>query len=413
MQHEGYTPDPGVWFRMQDRLQELSSAASYSNWIAPLRCRTLELPERRLVLVAPNRDVQVWVQSELADRILSAAADLALPVSSLAIEVEAAPARPAAPEPLAQWRHTRRSAAADTLWDPTRADADDVGFLHSFLAQVGLPRKRVTNPDGSPALWYERRSGNCALEVQAGKIDNGKEFVLQPIPYGPKPRLMLMDICTRAVQTRSAEVDLESSVRQYLTKRLDVGWGGGRNGQYTLFRKQALALAACSLRLAVEQGSRVVQFQGMPIAKFEAWVENEDAQQPLWPGHLKLSAEFYGSLVDHGLPVDMRAYHALSHSSLAMDLYTFLAHRLWRIDGSVEIGWEQMRDAMAPEYAGIKDFRRQFLKALAAVQEVYPEARGRVQPVRGRVRLYRGNPPVEPKAPRPPGKRPKGPIIDI
>ena len=234
MQHEGHTTDPGFWFRMQDRLRELSSDASYANWIAPLRCRALELPERRLVLVAPNPDAQAWVQSALVDRILSAAADLALPVSSVSIEVEAAPPRPAAPEPLAQRRHTRRFAAADTLWGPTQAAGGDVGFLHSFLAQVGLPRKRVTNPDGSPALWYERRSGNCALAVQAGKIDNGKEFVLQPIPYGPKPRLMLMDICTRAVQARSAEVDLEPSVRQYLAKRLGTGWGGGRIGRNRL-----------------------------------------------------------------------------------------------------------------------------------------------------------------------------------
>ena len=411
MRHGGSTTDAGTWSRIQNHLQERSSAASYTNWIAPLRF--LGLSRGCLRLAAPNPGVQAWVRAEVADRILSAAADLSLPVSFVDVEVEDPdPEQPAVP-PLPQHRRIRRSAAADTLWNPKQADTGDIGFLHSFLAQVGLPRKRVTNLDGSPALWYERRSGNCALLVQAGKIDNGKEFVLQPIPYGPKPRLMLMDICTRSVQTRSPEVDLEPSVRQYLTKRLSVGWGGGRNGQYTLFRKQSLALAACSMRLAVEQGQRVVQFQGMPIAKFEAWIENEDAQQPLWPGKLSLSAEFYGSLIDHGLPVDMRAYHALSHSALAMDLYTFLAHRMWRIDGSIEIGWEQMRDAMAPEYAEIRVFRRHFLKALAAVQEVYPEAKGRVHPIRGRVRIYQGNPPVEPKSPRPSGKRPKGPIVDI
>lgn len=409
MQHADYTTDPEAWYRIQSLIKERLSAASYTNWIEPLRFR--ELQAEHLVLAAPNPDVQAWVQSEMTGRILDAAADLGLPVKSVTIAV-APPAieHPSVP-PLAQHRHnTTRSPASDTLWYPTRADSGDIGFLHSFLAQVGLPRKRVVYPDGSPALRYERRSGNSALLVQAGEIDNGKEFVLQPIPYGPKPRLMLMDICTRAVQARSPEVDLESSVRQYLTKRLGVGWGGGRNGQYTLFRKQALALAACSMRLAVEQGERVVQFQGMPISKFEAWINNEDGQQPLWPGKLRLSAEFYGSLIDHGLPVAMRAYHALSHSALAMDLYTFLAHRLWRIEGSAEIGWKQLRDAMAPEYAEIRNFRRDFLKALAAVQEVYPESKQRVQPIRGRVRLYRADPPINPKAPRRQGK---GPVIDV
>ena len=411
MQHEGYTTDPGPWPRTQNLLQERLSAASYTNWIEPLRFR--KLWGGHLVLVAPNPDVQAWVQSAMTGRILSAAADLGLPVKSVTVEVAASILERQSAPPLVQHRHTRRSAAADPLWYPPRDGSGDVGFLHSFLAQVGLPRKRAVNPDGSPAPRYERRSGNCALLVQAGGIDNGKEFVLQPIPYGPKPRLMLMDICTRALQARSPEVDLEPSVRQYLMKRLGVGWGGGRNGQYTLFRKQALALAACSMRLAVEQGGRVVQFQGMPISRFEAWVVNEDDQQPLWPGKLRLSAEFYGSLIDHGLPVDMRAYHSLSHSALAMDLYTFLAHRLWRISGSIEISWEQLRDAMAPEYGEIRNFRRDFLKALASVQEVYPESKGRVHPIRGRVRLYRADPPVEPKAPRQPGRRPKGPVIDV
>ena len=221
---------------------------------------------------------------------------------------------------------------------------------------------------------------------------------------------MLMDICTRAVQERSPEVTLESSVRAYMTKRLGVGWGGGRNGQYTLFRKQAIALAACSMRFSVEQQSRVVQFQGMPIAQFEAWVDNEGDQRSLWPGKLRLSAEFYGSLIDHGLPVDMQAYHALSHSALAMDLYTFLAHRLWRIDGVVDISWRRLRDAMAPEYSRVRYFRQELLKALKAVQGVYPESKGRIQPVRGRLRLYRGDPPVKPRAPR---RNRKGAVINV
>ena len=176
---------------------------------------------------------------------------------------------------------------------------------------------------------------------------------------------MLMDICTRAIQERSPEIALESSVRAYMTKRLGIGWDGGRNGQYTLFRKQAIALATCSMRFSVEQQSRVVQFQGMPIAQFEVWVDNEGDQRSLWPGKLRLSVEFYGSLIDHGLPIDMQAYHALSHSALAMDLYTFLAHRLWRIDGVVDISWQRLRDAMAPEYSRVRYFRQEFLKALS------------------------------------------------
>ena len=385
------------WERISERLRPQfgNKTTIYANWIEPLRF--LAVVGGRLRLAAPNVTVRDYVQAQYTQSILSAAADLGLGIAAVELEVDE---RPVPAQPLVQQRSPRRSAAVDTLWDPVRGGGGDIAFMHAFLAQVGLPRKQVRNPDGSQAIRYERRSGNCAFLVQAGEIDNGKGFVLQPIPYGPKPRLMLVDICTRAVQRRSPEVDLEPSVRAYLTKRLDVGWGGGRNGQYTLFRKQALALAASSMRFAVEQDERVVQFQGMPVSQFEAWVVSEGEQQPLWPGRLKLSVEFYESLVNHGLPLDMRAYRALSHSSLAMDIYAFLAHRLWRVADPVEISWGQLRDAMGPEYADVRVFRRKFMNALTAVQAVYPESQGRVHPVRGRLRLYRAKPPVAPLPPR-------------
>lgn len=398
---------PNEWARICDQLQSSVSEGAYTNWLAPLRFHSATGDCIRLV--APSRHIRDWVRTEYMAAIVAAATALGFDIASVEIEADEEPMAAVAP-PMVQHRNTRRSAAADTLWKP--GQDGDIAYLHSFLAQTGLPRKRVRDPNGGNALWYERSSGNCKLAIQAGATWQGSRLVTHPIPYGPKPRLMLMDICTRAVQTRSPEVDLEPSVRQYLTNRLGVGWGGGRNGPYTLFRKQALALAACSLQLSVHQDARVVQFQGKPISQFEAWLENKGDQQPLWPGSLRLSAEFYGSLIDHGLPIDMRAYHALSCSAMAMDLYTFLAHRLWRIDGSVEIGWEQMRAAMAPEYGEIRNFRRDFLKALKDVQEVYPESKGRVQPIRGRVRLYHGSPPVEPKAPRRYGKSPKGQVID-
>lgn len=397
------------WDRILERLRGQVSTASYENWLAPLLFS--RLGTRRLHLTAPNQDVRDWVQVEYVPGILTAAAELGLDISSVVLEAGAQTGLAGVPPPIAQHRHTGRGAAVDPLGKPTHGGDGDIAYLHSFLAQVGLPRSKPKNPDGTPALRYERRSGNCALLVQAGEADDGKRFVQQPIPYGPKPRLMLMDICTRALRERSPDVDLEPSVRQYLTKRLDLQWSGGRKGQYTLFRKQAIALAACSMRLAIQQDRRVIQFQGMPISKFEAWVVDEGGQRPLWPGHLKLSTEFYESLLEHGLPIDMQAYQALSHSALAMDIYTFLAHRLRRIDGSVEISWERLRDAMAPEYSQIRHFREKFLGALKAVQEVYPGSRGRIEPIRGRLRLYRGEAPIESRGARR-KQKPGGPTID-
>ena len=60
-----------------------------------------------------------------------------------------------------------------------RPDDDDRGYMHSIMCQVGLPRSKVD------ATSFERHSGGAALLVEAGKLWDGKQFVQQPIPYGP------------------------------------------------------------------------------------------------------------------------------------------------------------------------------------------------------------------------------------
>ena len=391
------TEDSG-WSRILEAVAVAVAPVAYSNWFEPLECRSFV--DGHLTLVAPNIDVKEMLEGGAPVSIQEAAAAASVRLTTLSIEIRPEDSSDSV-ETLCQ--HKTRVAPDACMAEAldlveSADDTDTIAYLHSFLAQIGLPRSRQRSPDGSDVLEYERRSGNCALLVQAGLIDTGRGFVRQPIPYGPKARLMLMDICTRAVKSRSPEVDLEPSVRQYLTKRLGLEWGGGKRGQYTLFRKQALALAACSMRLVVERGNRVTQFQGMPISRFDAWAVNDDGVQlPLWPGELRLSTEFYESLIEHGLPIDMQAYHALSHSALAMDIYTFLAHRLHRIANPVVISWRTLRDAMGPEYVEVRDFRRRFLAALEKVTEVYPEAQGRIEVLSGRVRLHHTAPPVMPR----------------
>lgn len=406
MQQEQRDASSNTWERILGRVQARVGAIAFGNWFEPTKFVSLENEVLRLTV--PDSAVRSWLLAEYDSLILAAARPEG--ATALEIEVEERSVQPSPPKPLAPYRHTRRSAASEALWDPKRSRAANLAFLHSYFAQVGLPRslKAIKNADGTFKTRYLHRAGNCALLVRAGEIAVDGEFVLQPLPYGPKPRLMFADICTRAIQTRSPEVDMEESVRQYLERRLGLSWGGGNRGQYTLFRKQSLALAACSLVLAVEQDKRVIQFQGAPIARFDAWVGNEGSQRALWPGSLRLTAEFFGSLLDHGLPIQREAYWALSGSPLAMDVYVFLAHRLWRVDGYVDIPWRRMRDAMGPEYRSVKKFRDDFLAAVKAVEKVYPDAQGRIEAPRGRCRLRHAPPPVVPFSPSRRRRNPKG-----
>jgi len=120
-----------------------------------------------------------------------------------------------------------------------------------------------------------------------------------------------------------------------------------------------------------------VTVDAKPIKRFEAWLQQDESQPTLWPGVLELSPEFYETLTEHAVPLDYRALSALKHSALALDIYTWLAHRLWRIarpQGSM-LSWTNLREQFGQEYRNPKDFKKEFREVLKQVKLVYPSAR--------------------------------------
>ena len=161
-----------------------------------------------------------------------------------------------------------------------------------------------------------------------------------------------------------------------------------------MFRKQMEALAACRLTIGMKSEGKVVTVDAKPINLFETRLQHDDSQQTLWPGVLELSQDFYDTLAQHAVQLDYRPLSALKHSALALDVYTWLAHRLCRIKqatGSM-LSWENLRDQFGQEYAISKDFKREFRNALHQVRLVYPDAR--IEEVPGGIVLRESPPPI-------------------
>lgn len=260
---------------------------------------------------------------------------------------------------------------------------DEMAFTHSVLCQVGLPRSKV---DGREFL---RQSGAAWLNIQAGMLDEGNGPVLQPIPYGPLPRIALAWVSTFAVRHKTREIHIGDSAADFL--RL-VGMDD-QGARYKNLRKQMHALAACRLQLGLKGRT----FNGNPVEQFDAWLSNGGThQKTLWPGVMHLSDGYFHQLLEHGVPLDNRALHALKGSSLALDVYTWLAHRLHRIEGRpVILHWKSLREQFAQEYQGKdpdNDFKKKFLPALSAALAVYPQAK--VKKVTGGLLLQPSPPPI-------------------
>lgn len=265
-------------------------------------------------------------------------------------------------------------------------EPEQVQFQHTVLCQTGLPRRRVHSRS------FERRSGHMSILLEAGSLFDGMGFVEQPLPYGAIPRLVMVHLSTEAVRTRQRCVEVGESMRQFLTT-LGLPTNGGVRGGYTAFRRQMAALAACRLTLGMHVGARAMTVDAKPIRRFEAWLQHDGTQRTLWPGVMELSQEFYDTLAEHAVPLDRRALASLKHSALALDVYTWLAHRLCRVRGhSVRLSWQNLREQFGQEYQDARNFKHAFRAALCQVLAVYPDAR--VSTVSGGLELRPSRPPL-------------------
>jgi hypothetical protein len=258
----------------------------------------------------------------------------------------------------------------------------DLAFIHAVLCQVGLPRSGVKDDS------FLRRCGDAWLHVQAGYLDLGDGPVKQCIPYGPMPRLALAWITTYIKKHKTREIPLGESPYEFL-HMMGLDNTGHR---YPTLEKQMNALAACRLQL----GGKGTTFNGEPVEQFDAWVrKRKDNQRPLWPGRMLASANFVNAVMEgRVVPVDFRAMIELP-GSLAMDIYCWMAQRLWWLERGYTLHWKALREQFAQEYKGEnadKDFKKEFLAVLPHVRKVYPQAR--VKQVKGGLLLLPSPPPV-------------------
>jgi hypothetical protein len=270
------------------------------------------------------------------------------------------------------------------LNENTESRPDSVEYQHSLLCALTLPRSN------QPGREFIREYQGRSLKLEAGELYDGKMWIPQPLPYGPKARLAFMHICTEAMKAQSRFIEIERSARAFM-ERIGLDDGGS---QYRLFRKQMNALSACRLKLGyIKPDGRAVSFETKPIEQFEAWVTRDDENQPaLWASCLTLSEAFYQDLIKHAVPLSANALRALSNSALALDYYGLFAYRLHALEKPLFISWQQLHEQIGQEYADAKDFKRWSLPAIKATLEVYPSAK--VEQIRGGLILKPSPPPI-------------------
>lgn len=283
-------------------------------------------------------------------------------------------------------RHLERLIDASTA---IRSEPPErIDFLHTIQCQIGIPYK---NPGDHVREW-DRKQGNASLRIEAGSAIDPQtgEFVKLGLPYGEKPRLVLIHLASEAVRSGNPVVDVEGSMTAF-----GRSLGLQTNGQQLKSLKDQLArLAAASMRMGVVEEGRAVQVQTHFVSAFDLWFPKQSDQRVLWPSTVRLSEEYFQSLDKHAVPLDHRAVAILASSSMALDVYVWLAQRLHRVPpGRPQmITWAALHDQFGQGFARVRDFRRRFLQTLHHVQAAYPNARLSASEVG--LRLENSPPPV-------------------
>ena len=188
----------------------------------------------------------------------------------------------------------------DTADDIAATGPDELVYQHSVACQCAMPASRQKG-----ALSWTRQQGRAILQMEAGMVLNPRtgEFEQLELPYGPKPRLILMHLNGEAIRRQSPVIPVEDSMTAFF-RRLMGRTQDGR--QVRMLKHQLSALAAATIRLGIADGERAMQVNTQIVSAFDPWMERDERQRVLWPTALRLSLDYYDSLTRYAVPLDER-----------------------------------------------------------------------------------------------------------
>jgi hypothetical protein len=271
-------------------------------------------------------------------------------------------------------------------------ESDELTFSARELVQATLPHQ---TPRGNPPVW-SRVNGNYTLLIKPGyKTDRktGKPICIG-YPFGNIPRLLLYWLTTEALRIGSRHLELGGSLAGFMRELgLDPD-RGGRGSSRARLHDQIDRLFNSSISFQYsEEGHR--QWLNMEVSsKGELWWDfKRPDQTDLFSSWIELGETFYEAIIAHPIPLDMRTLQALKSSSMALDLYAWLAYRSHRVNQSKQpafVAWKLLHQQVGAGYENAKDFKRYAKIALRKVLIVYHHLK--VEEVRGGIRISPGFP---------------------
>lgn len=270
-------------------------------------------------------------------------------------------------------RVRERVNAALAIEDEHAAQSGALVYSSRVFAQISLPYR-----DPGAVARYVKTNGNLSLSILATSPRWG-------IPFGVIPRRIMLYIATKAVRERTREIDLSTSQRAFM-REIQSG-GGGRAAE--LVQDQAERLFRSLICIDYEdstgkagQVTRVSESERLLLTSHSFSLWKEDDGRRSWASRITISQDYYDHLVAAPVPLDQRIVLALGAKPLSIDIYTWLAYRVFtlrRAGGRVtKIPWEALARQFSPERdatdaASVRAFRSSFLQAIKLIAGLDPD----------------------------------------
>ena len=273
--------------------------------------------------------------------------------------------------------------AAVAIHETSVLAADELAFWPRGLLQCTLPH---SNP-GAVSVWGVR-SGDFYLVLEPGsRLDEQGRAVSYGYPYGSIPRLLIAYLNQQVKRFEKRRVLLGDTLSSFMWQ-LDLVPTGGRWGSITRLRKQIRALFNARIAYGYNPAGGENRKNIQVSDRYYLWWDTTTIaphQRMLFPTYVDLGEQLFSDMLEHGVPLDMRALKALKASPLALDFYAWSTYRMASLKRSTPIPWDALYRQFGTGYKTVNDFQKAAVKALRKVKAVYPDLNYRT--VKGRLVL--------------------------
>ena len=247
----------------------------------------------------------------------------------------------------------------------------NLGFASRPFVLCGLPIRRPA----SGCLIHERRNGHFVLQV-TGHPSYG-------LPWG-QDRLVPIFLATLAVRKQSRTILFRSAAEMLDSFGMQQG-GSQYRRLIGAFQRIFGATIFFGTDTQRKPATLINQARFNFMSEARIWYARHPEQESL-PGECQnmivLTEEFYREIQDHPIPMDLEAAKALSSTSAALDLFTWLSYRCFNAKGEERVplfGAAGLANQLGNvSYSRPRKFREKMGQWLDLIRTMWPECPARV-----------------------------------